>query len=422
MKVLIIGSGGREHAILKQVQKSPRVSQVYCAPGNPGMQNCERVDLAVDNIDGLLSFALEQKIDLTIVGPELPLTMGIVDTFQQRGLNIFGPSKAASQLEGSKDFTKEFCVRHGIATAGFKTFTEAGAATSYVQERDTYPIVIKADGLAAGKGVIIAKDFTEAEQAIDGILVQKLFGDAGQKLVVEDFIKGQEASFIIIADGEDFVAFPIAQDHKAAFDRDEGPNTGGMGAYAPASVLSDELRQQVVNDIIKPSLKGMIQDGASYCGFLYAGIMIPEGGKPQLLEYNCRLGDPEAQVMLPLLKTDFVDVLEAALEHRLADVKVDFHEGRTALCVVLASEGYPGKYEKGRAIAGLDQVQGEDAWVIHAGTTHQEGKFVTSGGRVLAVTVFAEDLQQAIAKAYENVGKISWPGMHYRRDIGKKGL
>lgn len=424
MKIFIIGSGGREHALVKQALRSPSVDKVYCAPGNSGIeQDCECVPIPVDRIAELVQFAKIQKIDLTVVGPEQPLTLGIVDEFEKQGLRIFGPNKKASVLEASKIYTKEFCLRHGIPTAPFKTFTSSDEAKKYVQSKNTFPIVIKADGLSAGKGVIICKSAEQAHLAIDDMLIHQKFGDSGQKIVIEDFIKGEEASFIFIADGEKFLAFPPSQDHKAVFDGDQGPNTGGMGAYAPAPILKDELKKrQIIESIVLPTLKGMMAEGRPYRGFLYAGLMITADGKPQLLEYNCRLGDPEAEVILPLLKTDLFLLLKNISDGGISNSVMEF-ENHSAVCVVLASRGYPESSDKGRVIHGLDEeVSGDDVFVIHAGTKKQGKDFVTNGGRVLVVTAKGADLKLAIDKVYKNVAMIHWDGMHYRTDIGKKGL
>lgn len=423
MKILIIGSGGREHALVKQALRSPSVDKVYCAPGNSGIeQDCECVSIPIDRVAELVQFSKIQKIDLTVVGPEQPLTLGIVDEFEKQGLRIFGPNKKASVLEASKIYTKEFCLRHGIPTAPFRIFTNSDEAKKYVQSKNTFPIVIKADGLSAGKGVIICKSAEQAHAAIEDMLIHQKFGDSGQKIVIEDFIKGEEASFIFIADGEKFLAFPPSQDHKAVFDGDQGPNTGGMGAYAPAPILNDELKKRkVIESIVLPTLKGMMAEGRPYRGFLYAGLMIPADGKPQLLEYNCRLGDPEAEVILPLLKTDLFLLLKNILDGGISNSVMEF-KNQSAVGVVLASRGYPESADKGQVIQGLDKIVGDDVLVIHAGTKKQGEHFVTNGGRVLVVTATGSDLKSAVEKVYKNVVLIHWDGMHYRKDIAKKGL
>jgi len=421
MKVFIIGSGGREHALLRQVLESPKVSDVFCAPGNAGMsREATCVPISVESIDELVAFAKKEEIDLTIIGPELPLTLGIVDAFQNQGLAVFGPTQRASILEGSKIFTKEFCERHAIPTASFSVFEEADMAKEYVQDLNTFPIVVKADGLAAGKGVIIAQNQAEADLAIEDILSGK-YGSKDQKLLIEDFVTGLEVSFIAACHGEDFVTFLPSQDHKRVGDGDKGPNTGGMGAYAPAPLLTDDLREKVIERIIKPTLRGMIAEDRPYTGFLYAGLMITESGEPSLLEYNCRLGDPEAQVILPLIKSDFVELLRSTLSGELSDYKVEYRSG-SAVCVVLASGGYPGSYNKGEEISGLDQIDDQNVWVIHAGTKLNDGQFLTNGGRVLAVVAQDNNLKAAIDKVYASVPKITWPGVHYRKDIGAKAL
>jgi len=421
MKILIIGSGGREHAILKQVSQSNKVSKVFCAPGNAGMADlAECVHIPPQNIDMLVGFAKKNDVDLVIVGPELPLTLGIVDAFEQAHIKIFGPYKNASILEGSKIFTKEFCQRHKIPTPDFKIFTDSSNAKKYVKEKSHYPIVIKADGLAAGKGVIIAKNFKQAEQAINDMMLYEKFGTAGRKILVEDFIQGEEASFIVISDGKYFVEFPTSQDHKPIFDGDQGPNTGGMGAYAPAPIVTPEMRQKVIDRIIQPTLDGMVAEDMPYTGFLYAGLMI-QNGEPQLLEYNCRLGDPEAEVLLPLLKSDLVELIEHAVEGSLSTYQPQFEKG-SCVSVVMASGGYPGEYEKGFEIKGLDQITDPDVFVYHAGTKMSGGSFINYGGRVLVVSAKGDSLKAAIDKVYKNVGKISWDGVSYRKDIGAKGL
>lgn len=422
MKILLVGSGGREHALLEKISQSSLVQKIFVAPGNGGMQDkAECLDIKADDIAGLLSFAQKEGVDLTVVGPELPLTLGIVDQFEEAGLKCFGPSERASIVEGSKVFTKEFCKRHNIPTAHFVTFSEPEHAKTYIQESNTYPAVIKADGLAAGKGVIIAKNFEEAEQAIDSMLVDKTFGDAGSKIVVEDFLPGEEASFFILTDGKKFVEFPAAQDHKRVFDNDEGPNTGGMGAYAPAPVVTDAVHQKILDQVVHPTLVGLKEENRRFVGFLYIGLMIDAEGNPQLIEYNCRLGDPEAQVILPLLDSDLVAImlqcLEGKLDHKAVSVKKE-----SAATVVLASEGYPGSYKKGHPISGLDQPPPEGVFVYHAGTAHDGSGYTTQGGRVLSVTATHTDLRQALSQAYAVVEKIDWPGRHYRKDIGKKAL
>jgi phosphoribosylamine--glycine ligase len=422
MKILVIGSGGREHAIVESVAQSKKVSKIFCAPGNDGMARlCECVGIPVDDISSLVTFATQHKIALTIVGPELPLTLGIVDAFQKAGLKIFGPTQAASILEGSKIFTKEFCLRHNIPTAAHVTVIDPEEAKDYLSHQNKYPVVIKADGLAAGKGVVIAQNQVEAFEAINEFMVQRRLGGAGTQIVIEEFLVGQEASFIVVADGQDFVVFPASQDHKRIFDNDQGPNTGGMGAYAPAKLVTPKIQQKVIERIIKPTLNGMEKEGRRYTGFLYAGLMISPEGEPKLLEYNCRLGDPETEVLLTLLETDFVDLIVAALEHRLSLYQPQFKK-ESAVCVVLASEGYPEAPKKGDVITCAEKVYDPNIHVYHAGTKKIGENYVTNGGRVLVITALANSLQEAIERVYHRVQKISWDGMQYRKDVGQRGL
>lgn len=421
MKVLIIGSGGREHAIARAVASSPQTEKIFCAPGNPGMSELgECAAIPVTNSDMLVQFAKKNRIDLTIVGPEKPLTLGIVDAFERAHLGIFGPNRKASILEGSKVFTKEFCTRHGISTAKYKIFENAAEAKKYIREKNTFPLVIKADGLADGKGVIIARDYRQSEQAIGDMMLYEKFGSSGRRIVVEDFLRGQEVSFIVVSDGENFVEFPASQDHKAAFDGDEGPNTGGMGAYAPAPVVVPDLRRQIADQVIRPALHGMKSEDRPYRGVLYAGLMISDG-KLNVLEFNCRFGDPEAQVILPLLKSDFVELVHCVIKGGLDHHTPQFRDAAAA-GVVLASRGYPGPVEKGFEITGLDQIREEGVFVYHAGTKKRGDHYVTNGGRVLTVTALAPDLRSAIKKAYDSVRLVHFEGAHYRKDIGMKGL
>lgn len=422
MKILIIGSGGREHALLEKVAVSQNVEKIFVAPGNAGMaQKATCLPIPSENIEMLASFAKKEEIDLTIVGPEQPLSLGVVDAFEKEGLKILGPSQKASQIEASKVFTKDFCQRHDIPTADFQTFVDSQAAKDYIKEKDTYPIVIKVDGLAAGKGVMIVQNYQEAKKAIQDIMLYEKFGEAGRKIVIEDFLQGEEASFIVLTDGEFFVEFPVSQDHKRAFDGDLGPNTGGMGAYAPAPLVNESIKEKIRERIIKPTLKGLKKESRPYKGFLYAGLMITENGDPYLIEYNCRLGDPEAQVILPLLCSDFVSLCLAAIENKLADVSIDF-ANQACVGVVLASQGYPGAYEKGFVIQGLETIEDPNVMIFHAGTKDKDGQFVTSGGRVLVVSAMAATLPEAIEKAYEQVDKIQWEGVFYRKDIARKAL
>lgn len=422
MNILIIGSGGREHALAAQIVKSPRATKIFAAPGNAGMAELATcVAISPEDVHGLAAFALKQKIDLTIVGPELPLTLGVVDVFEAEGLKIFGPSRRASILEGSKIFTKEFCGRHGIPTAPFRVFDEAAAAREFLLARKEFPVVVKADGLAAGKGVVVAQNREEADKAVCDMMTYERFGTAGRKIVIEDFLNGEEASFIVATDGVHFVTFPPSQDHKRVFEGDQGPNTGGMGAYAPAPIVTREVYDRTVERIIKPALAGLAAEDRPYRGFLYAGLMIDDRGEPQLIEFNCRLGDPEAEVILPLLESDFIELALAAIEGRLDACEARFSDGACA-GVVLASAGYPASYEKGQVIHGISAARDLGCDVFHSGTSRKGEAFVTAGGRVLVVAAKGQDLAAALDQVYGGVAKISWDGMHYRKDIGAKGL
>ncbi len=425
MKVLVVGSGGREHALVWKLKQSPQVTALYCAPGNAGIaQDAEIVPLRVDDIRGLLAFAEKAKIDLTIVGPEVPLVLGIVDEFVSRGRVVFGPSRAAARLEASKAFSKEFMARHHIPTARFRSFTtdKSDEAERYL-ETLSMPVVVKADGLAAGKGVIICESRGEALEALRRILHERAFGDAGASVVIEEFLRGEEVSVFAIADGERFALLPAAQDHKRIFDGDRGKNTGGMGAYAPAPLFTPALREVVIRDVITPTLEGMRSDGMPYRGCLYAGLMVTSEG-PKVLEYNCRFGDPEAQVVVPLVDGDLAEILFAAASGRLDPSMVKLHDA-SAVTVVMASHGYPDHYEVGKEIRGLDAASAERGEVVfHAGTRRDGNRIVTSGGRVLAVTAigYAHELGATIADAYRVVHRIAFDGAYYRSDIGKKAL
>lgn len=423
MRILIIGAGAREHAILDAVQRSGSGHEVFVAPGNAGMEGiAECVDFPVDDIKGLADFAENAEIELTIVGPEVPLVLGLVDEFKRRDLMIFGPSAAASIVEGSKVFTKEFCDRHSIPTAPFRVFYDAHAAIDYVRQKNTFPIVLKADGLAAGKGVIIPATFAEAEVAIKSMMEEGAFGEAGARIVIEDFMPGEEASLICITDGKSVFPLITAQDHKRVGDGDVGPNTGGMGCYAPAPVATAEVIAKAMKKIIEPSVSGLARENRAFTGFLYAGLMIDPAGEPRLVEYNCRMGDPECEVILPMLKSDFVGLMLACCRGELAQYTFEWHAG-ACVCVVLAAEGYPGKVRKDDVISGLDAAPPENVKVFHAGTALNENdEIVTNGGRVLCVSARASDLKAAIDAAYAHVARISWQGMHFRKDIGMKGL
>ncbi len=419
MKVLIVGGGGREHALAWKFNQSPRVKKIFCAPGNPGIASiAECVKIKVENIPAIVDLVRGEKIDLTVVGPEAPLVAGLVDALEKEGYPVFGPRQRAAELEGSKVLAKDIMHKYGIPTARYATFDDAGQAADFVKEIGA-PCVIKADGLAAGKGVIVAEDVATALSAIDLIMKQKAFGDAGNRVVVEEFLQGEEASMLAFTDGEHVIPMIPAQDHKQVFDGDRGPNTGGMGAYAPAPIVSEELQQVVMEKIMIPVVRGMAQEDRPYRGVLYAGLMITEEG-PKVLEFNARFGDPEAQPILMLLKSDLADVVESLLAGDLSGVDLRWHNG-ASVCVVLASRGYPGSYRKGYAITGLDKLP-ENVVAFHAGTGIENNRLVTAGGRVLGITALAENIPAAIDLAYRSVEKIHFDGMHYRKDIGQKAL
>ncbi|MGD8559759.1 MAG: phosphoribosylamine--glycine ligase [Gammaproteobacteria bacterium] len=425
MKVLIIGSGGREHALAWKAAQSPKVDHVYVAPGNAGTAlepNIENVDIKSEDITALIDFAKQQSVNLTIVGPEAPLVMGIVDAFQDAGLRCFGPSKAAAQLEGSKSFSKDFLARHNIPTATYQTFTDIKAAIAYLRSQ-SFPIVVKADGLAAGKGVIIAQDFAQAEAAVQDMLAGNKFGEAGHRVVIEEFLQGEEASFIVIADGKNIIPMATSQDHKARDDGDTGPNTGGMGAYSPAPVVTQQIHDRVMKEIIEPTINGMAQEGHSYTGFLYAGLMIAADGTARVLEYNCRFGDPETQPIMMRMQSDLVELCDAAIDGNLAGVSTQW-DHRAAVGIVMAAGGYPDAYHKGDVIEGLPAVgENEDQRkVFHAGTQDVDGKIVTNGGRVLCVVALGDSVQQAQQSAYQWVNQIHWRNAYYRRDIGHRAI
>ena len=422
MKVLVVGGGGREHALVWKLRQSPRISRIYCAPGNAGIAAiADCVNISADNIPALLSFASENGIDLTLVGPEAPLTNGIADQFQAAGLRIFGPSGAAAEIEGSKVYAKEIMAKYGIPSAGYAVFTDIAEAESYIETINP-PCVLKADGLAAGKGVIIAEDLTSAKAAARAILVDREFGEAGARLVVEEFLTGEEVSILAFSDGDTVAPMISSQDHKRAYDGDQGPNTGGMGAYAPAPVCTPEVAQMAKDSILIPMIQALKAEGRPYLGVIYAGLMVKDN-QPKVLEFNARFGDPETQPVLSLLETDLLEIIEAALDGRLAQMEIKWKQ-ETALCVVLASAGYPGDYEKNKPIHGLDAVAAgmTDVMVFHAGTAQQGSDIVTAGGRVLGVTATGSDVAVAIEKAYTAVRQIHFEGMSYRRDIGNKAL
>jgi phosphoribosylamine--glycine ligase len=420
MKLLVIGSGGREHAMAWKLAQSPRVQKVFVAPGNGGTATENGLqNIALSSFDELISFARKEQIHLTIVGPEAPLAAGIVDAFQEAGLKIFGPVRAAAQLEASKDFAKQFMVRHGLPTARYATFTNAPEARAYVEQQGA-PIVIKADGLAAGKGVVVAATAAEAKAAIDLMLVQNKLGGAGARVVIEEFLAGEEASFIVMADGMHALPLATSQDHKRLQDGDLGPNTGGMGAYSPAPVVTPQLHARVMREIIQPAIAGMLKDGTPYTGFLYAGLMIDKAGNPKTIEFNCRLGDPETQPIMLRLKSDLLALVEHALEGTLDKAATDW-DRRSALCVVLAAANYPDEPRKGDEITGLPKAD-QGCRVFHAGTKLEGGRILTNGGRVLGVTALGDSLKMAAHRAYEVGDAIRFSGKQYRKDIGHRAL
>ena len=421
MKILVVGGGGREHALVWKIVQSPKVSKVYCAPGNAGIsEQATLVPIQANDLNGLLEFALKEKIDLTVVGPEDPLTRGIVDLFESKGLLIFGANKKAAEIEGSKAFAKEMMKKYRIPTGFYEIFDNRDEAVRYIRNQGA-PIVVKADGLAAGKGVIVCKTVEEAIHSVDRIMVEKMFGNAGNRVVVEEYLVGEEASYIAFTDGKTILPLASSQDHKAILDGDQGPNTGGMGAYSPAPVVTDEVHEKIIEKILRPIIYGMGEEGRPYQGVLYAGLMIHEG-HPKVLEFNARFGDPETQPALMRMKGDLVPILEACMQGTLSHHKIEW-DNRAAVCVVLASQGYPGDYEKGKIIEGLKEVsQMEKVFVFHAGTILKDGRVLTNGGRVLGVTGLGEDISRAIERTYQAVKKISWEGVYYRTDIGQKAL
>ncbi len=421
MKVLVIGSGGREHAMVWKLAQSPQVTEIYCAPGNGGIAKMAQcIDVAADDMEGLLTFAKDKAIDLTLVGPEVSLTLGVVDLFQGAGLRIFGPSKKAAALEGSKVFMKDLLAKYDIPSAQYASFTDRDQAMAYV-EKIGAPLVVKADGLAAGKGVLVCQELSEARDAVDLVMTQRAFGDAGDEVIIEEFLPGEEASFIAFTDGHTILPLPTSQDHKAVYEGDTGPNTGGMGAYSPAPVVTPELHDQVMEQVMLPTVKALATEGCPYKGMLYAGLMIRDG-VAKVLEFNCRFGDPEAQPLLMRLNNDLVDVVEAVIDGNLGSITLDI-DSRPTVCVVMASGGYPASYAKGYPISGLDKAAGqEDVVVFHAGTAVEKGAIVNTGGRVLGVTAIDGDLEKAIDKAYAVVDMIHWQDCYFRRDIGKKAL
>ena len=421
MKVLVIGSGGREHALVWKIAQSPLVEKVFCAPGNPGIGRiAENVDIKVDDLPGLLSFAKRENIGLTVVGPELPLSMGVVDLLEEYGLKIFGARKNAAIIEASKAFSKDLMKKYQVPTAAYEVFTDVEPAVSFI-DRLGVPIVIKADGLAAGKGVIIAQTRDEAVAAVTDMLSGNAFGAAGSRVVIEEFLYGEEASFLAFTDGNNIIPLASAQDHKAVYDGDSGPNTGGMGAYSPAPVVTAAIHDKAMAEVMRRTVDGMAAEGRPYRGVLYAGLMI-DGDKVKTLEFNARFGDPECQPLLMRMKSDIVPILLAVAAGDISGVKIEWHD-KAAVCVVMAAQGYPGEYPKGDEITGLEEAAKiEELVVFHAGTALADGKFVTNGGRVLGVTALGASVREAIDRAYQGASLISWNGVHYRKDIGQKAL
>ena len=423
MKVLIVGGGGREHALAWKIAQDSNVQQVFVAPGNAGtaLENkVSNIAINVDQITELADFAQQNAIDLTVIGPEAPLVEGIVDTFQAQGLACFGPSKAAAQLEGSKAFSKDFLKRHNIPTAAYENFTDIDAATAYIQQQGA-PIVVKADGLAAGKGVILAETEAQAIGAVKDMLAGNAFGEAGHRVVIEEFLLGEEASFICMVDGKNVLPMATSQDHKARDNGDLGPNTGGMGAYSPAPVVTESMHQAIMEQVIYPTVNGLASEGMPYTGFLYAGIMIDPKGNPKVLEYNCRFGDPETQPIMMRLKSNLAELCLAALDQKLSNATIEW-DSRASLGVVLAAGGYPNQYRKGDVISGLPKVEDDDSKVFHAGTQNQGDDIVTHGGRILCATALGETVLEAQQKAYELVNQIQWDEVYFRTDIGYRAI
>jgi len=421
MKVLVVGNGGREHALCWKIRQSPLVDSVYCAPGNAGIsRHATCVDIKTSDIEGLIRFARAEEIDLTIVGPELPLALGITDRFQEAKLKIFGPTKAAAEVESSKVFAKNLMRRYKIPTAFFSTFYDFEDAVRWVREVKP-PLVVKADGLASGKGVVICRTEEEAVETLESMMRAKIFGDAGDRVVIEEFVEGEEASFLAFTDGEDILPLESCQDHKPLLDDDQGPNTGGMGAYSPAPVVTSEVRRKIIDRIMIPMVKALDEEGRKYKGILYAGLMIVQS-EPIVLEFNCRFGDPEAQSLLVRMKSDIVPILNAVVEEKLVDREIDWLDD-ASICVVMASHGYPGDYKKGTEIKGLKDVEGmDDVFVFHSGTEFSGSKIITNGGRVLGITAVGKTIPDTIALAYKAVEKIDCDSLYYRKDIGKKAL
>jgi len=421
MDVLVIGSGGREHALVWKIAQSRHAGRIYCAPGNAGIARiAECIPISVTDIQSLYTFAMEKEIGLTIVGPEAPLVLGIVDFFRKGGLRIFGPLSFAAQLEGSKAFSKRIMLKYGIPTAEARVFTDHESAINYIREKGV-PIVVKADGLAAGKGVMVCAKEDEAISAVNMIMSERCFGDAGSQVVIEECLEGEEASFLVFSDGNTVIPMPPSQDHKRALDNDEGPNTGGMGAYSPVPIIDTEMQDRIMKEVMLPAVNALKVEGCPYEGILYAGIMLtPEG--PKVLEFNCRFGDPEAQPILMRLQSDILDIMNAVVDKKLDSTDIEW-SNKSSVCVVVAAGGYPGKYSTGQVINGLDSLEDmKDLIVFHAGTKSVGGKIVTAGGRVLGVTAVGNDINEAIDRAYEGIGRINFDGMQFRRDIGRRGV
>ncbi|HZK40702.1 MAG TPA: phosphoribosylamine--glycine ligase [Atribacterota bacterium] len=421
MKVLVIGSGGREHTLVWKITQSPKVSQIYCAPGNAGISRLAQcINIDADSIEKLADFAKKEKIDLTVVGPELPLSRGIVNEFNQQGLRIFGPSKEATEIESSKVFSKFLLKKYNIPTANYEVFQNSEKALAYIQQQ-TFPLVIKADGLAAGKGVFIVENLVQARDALNALMEEKKFGEAGRQVIIEEFLEGEEVSILAFCDGKTVVPMVSSQDHKKIFDNDLGPNTGGMGAYSPVPFYPDEFEKRVLEEILKPTVKGLQNEGKEYKGVLYAGLILTKEG-PKVLEFNARFGDPETQTILPRLKTDLIDILDAVIDSTLHKINIEW-EDNAAVCVVVASGGYPGKYQKGKVISGLEGLEKiKDMIAFHAGTKFQDNQVITSGGRVLGITAWDETISKAKERAYKGVKEIYFEDMYYRKDIAVKAI
>lgn len=421
MKVLVVGGGGREHAIIWKLSQSPKISELFCAPGNGGISKLAScVSIKATDIEGIVNFSRENKIDFVIVAPDDPLVAGMVDALEAAGIRAFGPVRAAAIIEGSKSFSKELMKKYNIPTAGYAVFESSAEAQKYL-DTCSAPIVVKADGLALGKGVIIAQTIAEAKAAVNNIMNDRVFGEAGNKVVIEEFIEGPEVSILAFTDGKTVVPMVSSQDHKRVFDHDQGPNTGGMGTFSPSLIYDGKLAEQCMKEIFIPTIEAMNREGRKFKGILYFGLMITKDG-PKVIEYNARFGDPETQVVLPRLKTDLLDIFNAIIDEKLAGIKIEWSDN-AAVCVIAASGGYPGKYPAGLEISGLEAAEAdENVAVFHAGTSCKDGKFYTAGGRVLGVTAVEETMEKAISKAYAGIEKISFEGMHYRKDIGKKSI